>query len=117
VALGINFESIIARQSAGDFLKERFLVKGSWDSKDHPLETVRLKFIYPIDRGRFTLELYSVTNRADSTKTGVMAKGNFHRDITDPREPAGQIADYLLLAEKDYLFYERTVSDSLSIAR
>ena len=50
-AVGINFRSVVEHADANAFLKAHFLKSGVWDSEAHPLQTMGLKLVYPLDGG------------------------------------------------------------------
>jgi hypothetical protein len=117
-AVGINFHSIAERTMPGEFLKEQFVKSGPWDSIDHPLKAVGLRFVYPIDEGRLILsldagEVEKAEEGSPKTATVLFVRGNFHRDCHD--YPAtNKVSSFLGHAEADWSFYEKVLVDVLA---
>ncbi|MGH8608488.1 MAG: hypothetical protein ACREX9_14065 [Gammaproteobacteria bacterium] len=118
-AVGINFRSIVEHADANAFLKARFLKSGVWDSEAHPLQTVGLKLVYPLDGGRVTLSLNGGTVTQPLEKeikqlSGILIHANFHRDCHDYPGNA-QVMAHLGNAEKDWAVYQSILSDLLNV--
>lgn len=116
-AVGINFRSLVEHADASAFLKDHFLKSGLWDSEAHPLQTVGLKLVYPLDGGRLTLSLDSgvVIQRLEEESkqlSGVLIFANFHRDCHGSRSE-DQVMEHLGYAEKDWAAYQGVLSDLL----
>jgi hypothetical protein len=114
-AVDINFRSIVEHADANAFLKARFLKSGVWDSEAHPLQTVGLKLVYPLDGGRIILGLDggTVTQRLEEEikqLSDILVHANFHRDCHDHPGNA-QVIAHLGNAEKDWAAYQSILSD------
>ena len=118
-AVGINFRSVVEHVDANAFLKAHFLKSGVWNSEAHPLQTVGLKLIYPLDGGRviLSLDVGTVTQRVDEESkqlSGILIYANFHRNCHD--YPSNdQVLEHLGNAEKDWVAYQTMVSDILKV--
>ncbi len=118
-AVGINFRSFVEHADANAFLKDHFLKSGVWDNEAHPLQTVGLKLVYPLDGGRLTFSLDSeiVTQRLEEESiqvSGILIHANFHRDCHDYPGNA-QVMNRLGNAEKDWATYQNILSDLLNV--
>ena len=118
-AVGINFRSLVAHADADAFLKAHFLKSGVWDSEAHPLQTVGLKLVYPLDGGLLTFSLESgvVIQRLEEESkqaSGVLVYGNFHRDCHG-YPSRDQVIGRLGNVEQDWAAYESILSDLLKI--
>lgn len=116
-AVGINFRSLVEHSEAQVFLKDRFLKAGPWDSKDHSLQAVGIKLVYPLEGGRLTLSLDpgTVTQRlegASNQMSGVLTDANFHRDCQG-YPSADQVMEHLGNAKKDWSNYQSLLSEIL----
>ena len=85
-AVGINYRFAIEVENADTYLKSQFLKEGPWDSEDNPINTVGLKFVYPVASGRLVLSIdggiVSDTAHVEAQQESVIiANANFHRDL------------------------------------
>lgn len=100
-SVGINFRSAIELDSADAYLKTRFLKEGPWDSKENPMKSVGLRFVYTVTSGRLVLSIDSgiAEEMADNQvqkKSVVIANANFHRDLDANKLPTSeQVPNYL----------------------
>lgn len=114
-AVGINFRSLVEKSDGNNFLKERFLAQGSWNSDAHKLEAAALTFIYPLEGRRFTLSLASgsATLKVDDKmeeKHGIIAGANFHRECQGyPCEK--QVIEHIENITEDWNIYQKTLLD------
>ena len=118
-AVGINFRSLVEHADVDAFLKAHFLKSGVWDSAAHPLQTVGLKLVYPLDGGRVILSLDggTVTQRVDEESkqlSGILIYANFHRNCHD-YPSKDQVLEHLGNTEKDWVAYQIMVSDILKV--
>lgn len=116
-AVGINFQSITEQGDPGQFLKERFLKPGPWDSHEPRLQGIGLRLIYPVVGGRLVLSLDAgeaekPEDDGAKKKAVLIFNGNFHRDCQD--YPAkDKVTSLLAYAEDDWNFYGRVLTNIL----
>lgn len=88
-AVGINFQLAIPHDDPREYLRERFLKSGAWDSSEaRPLDTLGLRFVYPAEGGRVVLSL----DAGEADEEGgsesqripvIVVNANFHYDFSD----------------------------------
>ncbi len=113
VAVGINFNGIMSIPDPASYLENHFLKNGGWDSTEHPLESVGLRFVYSRDGGRVVLTVdpaHKANNRSDEA---ILVKANFHRDCDDETPAAEQVNNFIRNVEADWKYYLKLVSDAL----
>ena len=118
-AVGINFRSLVEHADANAFLKDHFLKSGPWDSKDHSLQSVGLKLVYPLNGGRVILGVDGgiVTQRLEEESKqifGVAVHANFHRDCHG-YPSKDQVIERLGNAENDWAAHQSILSHILKI--
>lgn len=116
-AVGINFQTNVEASSPGQFLKERFLKPGPWDSNSNPLLAAGLRLVYEITGGgRVVLSLDAgETRSAKSQAKGpiVIASANFHRNC-DGYPAEQQVMGHLERVERDWAMYGKLLDNVLS---
>ena len=60
-AVGHNFRALFEQNDTEALLKERFPKTGTWDTEGFPLHDIGLKFVYPLEGGRFNVSLDAVS--------------------------------------------------------
>ena len=118
-AVGMNFLSVVEHAEANAFLKDHFLKSGPWDSAHRPLQSMGLKFVYPLEGGRLILSLDSgiVTRRLEEESkpiSGVALHANFHRDCHG-YPSKDQVMEHLGNCEKDWSAYQSILSDLVNV--
>jgi len=114
-AVGINFNAIIEQDNADHFLIDRFLQEGYLDASESPLDALGLKFVYPIETGRFVLSIdsgqISKLNGKEKEELPVLLfNANFHRGLIGGAEPLyEQVGKYLELINVDWTQFHKTV--------
>lgn len=84
-AVGVNFHSVIGLDSAIEYIKNRFVKAGPWDSKSDPLAAAGVRLLYSIpDGGRVVFDLGAGEQKSsadeDVAQSVVIVKANFHRE-------------------------------------
>jgi hypothetical protein len=74
--VGINFQTAMQVQDPPQFIKERFLKTGAWDTPERSAKAVGLRFVYPEDSGKVLISV-------DPGESG---------ESTDPKSPRSQVA-------------------------
>ncbi len=117
-AVGTNFGSAVDVPGAETYLSNRFLKKGSWDTRSHPLTALGLRLAYSLKDGHLVLSLDNMQIERPEInqgqpKTMVVANANFNR--TCEEYPADkQIAAYLSEVANDWEMYQELLRDALS---
>jgi hypothetical protein len=107
-AVGMNFRSGFRLDDADNYLKERFLKSGAWDSNDNPVSSIGLKFVYPVESGRLVLSIDSgfaeeMEDDQLQKKPVIITNANFHRDLDTNTPPtSNQVPNYLDLLSSDW---------------
>ncbi len=118
-AVGINFRSAIKLDNADEYLKEQFLKKGPWDSKENQMKSVGLRFVYPATLGRLVMSIDSgiieeVVGNQVQKKPVIIANANFHRDLDVTKLPTSkQVPNYLKEIQADWDRFSELLVDML----
>ncbi len=116
-AVGHNFKGFAECEDAEAYLEERFLKRGVWDSDKYPLDGLSLKFVYPLEGGRFNLSLDAATivdRSGDEPKElhGILAQANYHRDCQGyPTNE--QVIEHLSHTTSDWEHFQSSISEIL----
>jgi hypothetical protein len=86
-AVGINIRSFVEAEEADKEIENRFLLSGYSKGMPEKPIGVGLNFVFPIDGGKLTLSIGSVTANIPvgeiiENKRGISMGANFHRDCT-----------------------------------
>ncbi len=120
-AVGINFRSALEIEDANAYLKSQFLRYGPWDSNENPLQSVGLKFVYPVDAGSLVLSIDggNVRKPVDGKvqeRSVILANANFHRELDQGKLPTNeQIPKYLHEVSTDWDRFRDILSGMLPI--
>lgn len=114
-AVGINFDVFIEIDKTKDFLINRFLKPGSWNSEKHSMEASSFKFVYPLGNGKFNFSFgkgrkSSATPEGVGNREGLLIKTNFHRNCTG-YPSSDQVNEYLENVKTDWETCQNTISD------
>jgi hypothetical protein len=86
-AVGHNSKLFSENDDAGNFLKNRFLKEGVWNSNEPQPSDVGLKFRYVLDAYRLTISLDEARlTPPQGEQIGLLVQANYHRECT--RYPA-----------------------------
>lgn len=118
-AVGHNYQAIAEIPSPADFLRQRFLKAGAWDTAARPLDAFGLHFVYPLPNGRIVLSL-DVGERSgkesghEKGEDVVIAGANFHRECTT--YPADdEVVSHLARVPDDWSCFQGLLRDILGI--
>jgi hypothetical protein len=117
-AVGLNFQSAICMNSAREFLKERFIKAGPWDSNSDPLDAVGIRLKYRIKGNGFAIFEIDAGEQKSSvldgaSQTVAIVKANFHRGCEGyPAE--AQVVDHLSHVREDWIHYQRILRKVLN---
>ena len=114
-AVGINFDIFIEIDKTKDFLIDRFLKSGLWNSEKHNMEAISFKFVYPLDNGKFNFtfgkgRMSFVTTEGVDNREGLLVKANFHRNC-EGYPNSDQVREYLGNVDTDWEACQNTISD------
>lgn len=88
-ATGLNFTAYVPIEDPSEYIKNRFMRSGTWDTLDYPLNEVGLRLVYALEQGRinFSIDPGEVTPSStdkDSNSSqllkSVVINANFHRE-------------------------------------
>lgn len=119
-AVGNNIRVFTGIQSPQDFLKDRFIRPGSWDTEQQPLRELSLSFGYAHGDSRLTLSLEAgvLVHREGKDEQlretqGLHINGNYHRECRGyPTD--GQVLSSIAKAPDDMAQLQALVSEMLS---
>ena len=116
-AVGVNFHMAVAVESPREFLKNRFLKPGPWDSESNRLEAAGVRLVYPIREGRVVFDLdagqQSLVGQQGAPQSVVIVKANFHRECKSyPAEE--EVSSHLAHIEEDWIQFQRVMNTVLS---
>ncbi len=117
-AVGNNFQCIIPKTNAGDYLKARFLKDGAWIETPGQLHAFGLKLGYPlIPTGQLILTIDAaeakLSDNADLQEI-ILCNANFSRDCGE--EPKAEIAvDQLRKSIDDWSTFNRAIATLFEI--
>lgn len=118
-AVGTNFSATVDAERPTDYLKDRFLKPGGWDSATHPLEAVGLRFVYPLKDGRVVVSLdlgEALPEQGGEARIDLLiVNANFHRDCSSSYPTDHEVLARLELAQEDWSTFNSLVRDVLDI--
>lgn len=90
-AVGLNFRVMISIDDVNNFVKDRYLKQGPWDSSQNPLESVGFKFAYSLNPGQLVVSidvgqvnLVAQENEPmNESKEMLLLGANFHRECAE----------------------------------
>jgi hypothetical protein len=112
-AVGINFSGAVTMADPGIYLKKHFFREGKWDTAEHPLESVGLKFMYPLAAGRAVLTMDEAHKVGNKDEEAILVNVNFHRDCVKAESANDQIANFIQNIAVDWDYYLNLVSNVL----
>jgi hypothetical protein len=118
-AVGTNFSATVDGERPAEYLKDRFLKPGKWDSATHRLEAVGLRFVYPLKDGRIVVSLD--LGEAPQEQGGearidlLIVNANFHRDCSSSYPTHAEVLARLELVQEDWSTFNSLMRDVLDI--
>ncbi|MFO7906801.1 MAG: hypothetical protein R6U98_29365 [Pirellulaceae bacterium] len=115
-AVGINFHAFCEKADPAEYLKNRFLRQGPWDSEAHGLDAVGFRLVYWLAedcRTTLSIDVGEVKpEQASEAKSAILVTANFHRKCSH-RPGTEDVEKHLSQVPSDWKTYEMLVRDAL----
>lgn len=87
-ALGLNITGFTERQNASEYLINRFMTSGPWNSGEtRPQKcSFTLEYLLPSVKVSFNIDASSVQKPSHRERKGILLRGNYHVDIPSSKE-------------------------------
>ena len=80
----LNLHGFVRYSDPEGFIIERFLKKGAWNDKSHPVQAFGARFVYPVEDAtlRFSCDAGTL-QREGGEQQVILVDGNYHSELSE----------------------------------